>query len=121
MPFKKAAKKAAASAKAHAPIKELSSYVTGLSKMLGGSRGRAYKSCIFGTGKARPKAGHVARCNRRFFGSPKVKLPKKARSAVAAAKGRRIRVGQGGAQRRRVGAGPGQRGAPAKRRRTEGR
>ena len=119
---KKALKKAAGAAEAHAPLKQLSSYVLNLSKMLGGSRGRAYKSCIFGTKAARPKPGHIARCNRKFFGSSVVKAKgkRKGRSIVPGAKGSRIRKG---AQTRRgkSGIGPGQIGAAQPRRRTEGR
>ena len=121
MAIKKAATKLAKKAEAAGPLSALSGYVVGLSQLLGGNRGRAYKSCIFGTGKARPKPGHVARCNRLFFGSSKVKSKGKRRKAISAARGQRIRSGQGGASRRAVGAGPGQKGSPKKRRRTEGR
>jgi hypothetical protein len=124
-PLKSAAGRAKGAAKRNAPLQMLSNYVMRVSKMLGGSKARAYKSCIFGTTVARPKPGHVARCNRQFFGSPTVKVKgkrRKGRSLTPGAKGARIRKGRGGKiQSRRSGAGPGQVGAAKKRRRTEGR
>ena len=122
--------KAAGAVKSQMPLKQLSSYVMNLANKLGGSRGRAYKSCIFGTGMKTPKPGHVARCNRRFFGTPKVKAGKKRRGRIIARGAKQSRIAGGtkykAGTRRALTTGPGQRGAPkgARRgtaRRTEGR
>ena len=67
--------KAVGKAKQQAPIKQLSARVAALAALLGGAQGRAYKSCIFGA-KGPKKSGHVARCNRKFFGGPNVKIKK---------------------------------------------
>ena len=95
-------------AESNSPISALSARVAALAALLGGGRGREYKSCIFGT-KGTPKPGHIARCNRKFFGGPRVKIKK----------------GKGGSTRAHVTAGPGQAakksGKQAARRKTEGR
>ena len=97
------------SAEKESPIGELSKYVVALAAMLGGQRGREYKSCVFGAKGAR-KEGHVARCNKTFFGisNPNPKKMKK-------------KQGGAGGSRFQVTAGPGQSGAAEKPRATEGR
>jgi len=83
---------------------KLSAYVMGVAALLSGSKAREYKSCIFGNKGARPKPGHIARCNRQFFGTSLMGPggPRgKARGGGAHSSG-------GGGQAKIAGAGPGQ-------------